>query len=82
MIDKDTVTLSDNPMVLGYDVEVCVRVRTCACVYMYVGVCPHVCVCVRVRACVCMYMCICGCLMATCTTYCIYIPIVINPRVE
>ena len=47
MIDKDTVTLSDNPMVLGYDVEVCVRVRTCACVYMYVGVCPHVCVCAR-----------------------------------
>ena len=48
MVDKDTVTLSDNPIVLGYDVEVCV----------FVCVCVHACV-LLVHTCMHMHPCVC-----------------------
>ena len=56
-VDKDTVTLSDNPIILGYDVQVyivfvCVLFVVC----MLFVVCVCVCVCVRVRACVCVHL--------------------------
>ena len=38
MVDKDTVALSDNPMVLGYDVEVCACLFVCLCVCVFVRV--------------------------------------------
>ena len=58
VVDKDTVTLSDNPIVLGYDVEVCVFV--CACVHacvLLVDICMH------------MRPCVCALLVAIYATY-------------
>ena len=71
-VDKDTVTLSDNPIILGYDVQVyivfvvcCVcECVVCVCMCVCVCVCVFVCVCMCVCVCVCVFVCVCACVRA------------------